>query len=81
MTDSVVGLLPTGAPAWSSGTVIALEGSHVVADLQDPSGRSYRVGFDLTIGNGGSNTPPPICLPRLNTQKTPPVFLSPLRAL
>jgi hypothetical protein len=54
MTDSVVGLLPHGAPAWSSGTVIGLEGSHVVADLQDPSGRSYRVGFDLTIGNGGS---------------------------
>ena len=54
MTDSVVGLLPTGAAAWSSGSVIGLEGSHVVADLHDPSGRSYRVGFDLTIGEGGS---------------------------
>ena len=54
MTDSVVGLLPTGAPAWSSGTVIGLEGSHVAADVHDPSGRSYRVEFDLTIGDGGS---------------------------
>lgn len=54
MTDSVVGLLPVGAPAWSTGTVTALEGSHVVADLQDPAGGSYRVAFDLTIGDGGS---------------------------
>jgi sulfoxide reductase heme-binding subunit YedZ len=54
MTDSVVGLLPTGAPAWSTGTVIGLQGSHVEADLHDPSGRSYRAAFDLTIGDGGS---------------------------
>jgi methionine sulfoxide reductase heme-binding subunit len=54
MTDSVVGLLPTGAPAWSTGTVTGLVGSHIVADLHDPSGRSYRLEFDLTIGDGGS---------------------------
>jgi methionine sulfoxide reductase heme-binding subunit len=56
LADSVVGLLPTGAPAWSSGTVVGLAGTRVVSDLRDPAGRQYRVRFDLTIGNGGAVT-------------------------
>ena len=54
MVDSVVGLLPTGAPAWSSGTVVGLEGARVATTVRDPSGRSYRVDFDLSIADGGS---------------------------
>ena len=54
MVDSVVGLLPTGAPAWSSGTVVGLAGTRVVADVRDPSGKQYRVRFDLSIGDGGA---------------------------
>jgi hypothetical protein len=54
MRDSVVGLLPTGAPAWSSGTVVGLAGTRVVTDVRDPAGKQYRVRFDLTIGDGGT---------------------------
>jgi sulfoxide reductase heme-binding subunit YedZ len=56
MVDSVVGLLPTGAPAWSSGSVVGLAGSRVVGDLSDPGGARYRVRFDLVIGGAGNVT-------------------------
>ena len=56
MADSVVGLLPTGAPAWSSGTVVGLAGTRIVTELRDPAGKSYQVRFDLTIGNAGAVT-------------------------
>jgi sulfoxide reductase heme-binding subunit YedZ len=54
MTDSVVGLLPTGAPAWFSGTVVGLAGTRIDADVSDPQGRRDRVRLDLVIGDGGS---------------------------
>ena len=54
MTDSVVGLLPAGAPSWSSGTVVGLAGTKIDADVTDPQGRRYRVRLDLVIRGAGS---------------------------
>ena len=54
MRDSVVGLLPTGAPAWSSGTVVGLAGTRIDADVADPRGKRYRVRLDLVIRGAGS---------------------------
>jgi DMSO/TMAO reductase YedYZ heme-binding membrane subunit len=56
MVDSVVGLLPTGASAWSSGSVVGLAGTRVVGDLADPGGRRYRVRLDLAIKGAGRVT-------------------------
>jgi sulfoxide reductase heme-binding subunit YedZ len=49
MLDSLVALLPQGAPAWASGRVVGLSGSQVLADVRAPSGRSARVLLDLRI--------------------------------
>lgn len=55
MTDSVVALLPTGAPAWSSGTVTALQGTRIESDLSSAS-RSVHVSIDLRIGPSSTFT-------------------------
>jgi methionine sulfoxide reductase heme-binding subunit len=49
MTDSVVALLPTGAPAWYSGRVVGLAGSQVQADVRGPAGRTIRALLALRI--------------------------------
>jgi sulfoxide reductase heme-binding subunit YedZ len=49
MTDSVVALLPTGAPAWYSGRVVGLEGSQVLANIRGSGGRPVRVLLALRI--------------------------------
>ena len=51
MTDSVVALLPTGAPAWSSGTVTGLEGTRIESDVSDQNGRRVHLRIDLQIGS------------------------------
>ena len=56
MTDSVVGLLPTGAAAWSSGTVTGLRGTQLVSDLTSPGGRSVHVVIDLQLGSSTAVT-------------------------
>ena len=48
MTDSIVALLPHGAPAWYSGRVVGLEGSQVLADVSGPHG-VVRVLFALRL--------------------------------
>src|SRR6266700_3894871 len=40
MAESVVGLLPTGAPAWLSGSVTSLAGTRIDADVRTPDGRT-----------------------------------------
>ena len=49
MVDSVVGLLPTGAPAWSSGQVTALAGTQVAADVRSPDGRTVHLTMTLKL--------------------------------
>jgi hypothetical protein len=49
MTDSVVALLPTGAPAWYSGRVVGLAGSQVVANVRGSGGRRVQVLLALRI--------------------------------
>ncbi len=56
MTDSVVGLLPKGAPAWSSGTVTGLEGTRIESDVANSAGQSVRVLIDLQLGSTSSFT-------------------------
>jgi len=51
MTDSVVGFLPTGAPAWASGTVTGLAGTRLESDLAAQSGRTVHVRIDLRLGS------------------------------
>jgi len=53
MTDSVVALLPAGAPAWSSGTVTGLEGTRLDSNVTEPAGRSVRLRIDLRLGSSG----------------------------
>jgi sulfoxide reductase heme-binding subunit YedZ len=48
MTDSVVGVLPTGAPAWLSGSVSGLNGQRIVADVGNGAQRR-QIRLDLTI--------------------------------
>ena len=50
MTDSVVALLPSGAPAWWSGRVSGLEGTRIESDVTDQSGRTVHVRIDLRLG-------------------------------
>lgn len=56
MTDSVVGLLPSGAPAWSSGTVTGLAGTRIESDVTDPAGRSVHLRIDLQLGSSSAVT-------------------------
>jgi DMSO/TMAO reductase YedYZ heme-binding membrane subunit len=51
MTDSVVALLPAGAPAWSSGTVTGLAGTRLESDVADQTGRTVHVRIDLRLGS------------------------------
>jgi DMSO/TMAO reductase YedYZ heme-binding membrane subunit len=55
MTDSVVALLPKGAPAWSSGTVTGLEGTRIDSEIST-GGRSVHVSIDLRIGSAQTFT-------------------------
>jgi hypothetical protein len=50
MTDSVVGLLPTGAGTWSSGTVTGLEGTSILSDVHVSTSRVLRVRISLRLG-------------------------------
>src|SRR5439155_2546210 len=52
MIDSVVGLLPTGAPTWFSGNVQGLDGQRILADVTDANGDSLRLLLDLRIQRG-----------------------------
>ena len=54
MNDSVVGVLPAGAPTWSSGTVTGLDGTRVVSTVRDPSGKHVMLQFDLRLGGGSA---------------------------
>lgn len=54
MVDSVVGLLPRGAPAWSAGHITALAGSRLMADVLSPEGRTVHVGLELKVGSTSS---------------------------
>jgi DMSO/TMAO reductase YedYZ heme-binding membrane subunit len=54
MNDSVVGVLPAGAPRWSSGTVTGLDGTRVVSTVRDPSGKPVLLQFDLRLGGGSA---------------------------
>ncbi len=56
MTDSVVALLPNGAPAWSSGTVTGLEGTRIESNVANSDGQNVRVLLDLRIGSGTTFT-------------------------
>jgi hypothetical protein len=49
MVDSVVGLLPTGAPAWSPGTITSLAGTQVAADVRSSDGRTVQLSMTLTL--------------------------------
>jgi DMSO/TMAO reductase YedYZ heme-binding membrane subunit len=51
MRDSVVALLPTGAPAWWSGTVGGLEGTRLESNVSDQTGRTVHVRIDLRLGS------------------------------
>jgi len=55
MIDSVVGLLPKGGQAWSSGRVIGLNGRRVLASVQKPDGSSTHVLFVLRIDPGSGS--------------------------
>ena len=50
MTDSVVGLLPTGAGTWSSGTVTGLEGTKILSDVHISTSRALRLRISLRLG-------------------------------
>jgi len=50
MTDSVVGLLPTGAGNWSSGTVTGLQGTDILSDVHVSPGRVLRLRISLRLG-------------------------------
>jgi len=52
MLDSLVALLPNGASAWRSGSVVGLSGSEVAADVRAADGRRVRVLLDLQIDPG-----------------------------
>ncbi len=52
MLDSAVGLLPTGASAWFSGTVRGLDGQRIRADVTDANGDPHGLLLDLRIGGG-----------------------------
>jgi hypothetical protein len=59
MVDSVVGLLPKGAPAWSSGRVTALAGTQVDADVRSSDGRTVSLTLTLRLdqsSNGVTGT-------------------------
>ncbi len=56
MTDSVVGLLPKGAPAWSSGKVTGLEGTRIESDVANSNGQNVHVLIDLRISSGTAFT-------------------------
>jgi DMSO/TMAO reductase YedYZ heme-binding membrane subunit len=49
MIDNSVGLLPTGASAWSAGHVVALQGERILADVQAPGGQKVHVELALRI--------------------------------
>jgi len=51
MTDSVVAILPRGAPAWSSGAVTALEGTRIESDVANSDGQNVRLLIDLQLGS------------------------------
>jgi hypothetical protein len=53
MSTSRVTFSPVGAKPYA-GTVVALNGSHVVADLTDPSGTSLRLSLELRIDSATS---------------------------
>jgi sulfoxide reductase heme-binding subunit YedZ len=63
MTDSVVGLLPKGAPAWSSGRVTGLEGTRIESDVSNADGQSVRVLVELQVGGSTSFTGSLVGLP------------------
>ena len=54
MVDSVIGLLPTGAPAWSSGSVSSLAGTQVAADVRTPDGRTVQLSLTLKLDSAGN---------------------------
>ena len=56
MTDSVVALLPHGAPAWSSGTVTGLDGTRIESNVANSAGQNVHVLIDLRIGSGTTFT-------------------------
>jgi len=56
MSDSVVGLLPTGAGAWYRGRVTGLNGTRILTAVASPSGRSVRVLLNLQIAPSGAVT-------------------------
>jgi hypothetical protein len=56
MTDSVVGLLPHGAPAWASGTVTGLQGTQILSHVNRPEGGSERVLINLRLGDSTAVT-------------------------
>jgi methionine sulfoxide reductase heme-binding subunit len=56
MTDSVVGLLPKGAAAWSSGRVTGLQGTRLESNVAAPSGRSVHIRIDLQLGSSDAVT-------------------------
>jgi hypothetical protein len=56
MTDSVVGLLPTGAGAWDTGRVTGLNGTRIRTAITNASGRSVSVLLNLQIGPSGAVT-------------------------
>ncbi len=49
MTDSVVGLLPTGAGTWSSGTVSGLQGTSILSDVHISTSRALRLRISLRL--------------------------------
>ncbi len=50
LTDSVVGLLPSGAGRWSSGTVTGLRGTEILSDVHVSGRRVLRLRIDLRLG-------------------------------
>ena len=50
MMDSIVGLLPTGAGQWSSGTVTGLQGTDILSDVHVSPGRVLRLRIALRLG-------------------------------
>ena len=49
MQDAVVGLLPSGATQWESGTVAGLDGQRILTVVRGPDGRSRRYLLDLQL--------------------------------
>jgi len=50
MADSVVGLLPAGAGAWSSGTVTGLQGTEILSDVHVSAHMLLRLRINLQLG-------------------------------